>query len=446
MSEFKIIRQAELERLEGPVPEPSDAASSAGLTRSLLARIEVLNGPLNALAHVTADLALEAAEAADDRRAADQSRGPLDGMPMVIKDNIDVAGVPTAAGSLTRNSVVPDTNAVIVDRLQEAGAVILGKSAMSEFALEPYGTNHHLGTARNPWDMRTARLPGGSSSGSAVAVATGLAVGALGTDTGGSCRLPAAWNGVVGMRPTLGRVPMAGVVPLSTTLDVAGPLGSSVAHVGQIFDVISGGGDFAAAASRPLPALLRLANAELDGVDQDTRDAYEACCRLLSGEMPALTVLQTETRFRDTAAKSGFISTTEGYCLYGHLLSERPGDLDPGVVARLKGAPDIAAIDYCDAVQSRPGAQAAHLRDWGNAACLITPAAAFTAPVDEGKAPGESPSTFLRPVGYLGLCSISVPFGLDRNGLPIGIQVVGRPNGEADMFRVASLMQDMGPQ
>tara|TARA_B100000676_G_scaffold133473_2_gene132469 strand:- start:8735 stop:9736 length:1002 start_codon:yes stop_codon:yes gene_type:complete len=330
-----------------------------------------------------------------------------------------------------------------VDRLQEAGAIILGKVAMSEFALEPYGTNHHLGTARNPWDMATLRLPGGSSSGSGVAVASGLAAGAIGTDIGGSCRLPAAWNGVVGMRPTIGTVPMEGVVPLSTTLDVAGPLGSSVAHVGQIFDVISDGDAYAASTTRALSTLLRLDDNELDGVDDDTLDAYEACCRLLSSDTPALDVLKTETQFRDTATKSGYISTTEGYYLYGHLLSACPDDLDPGVIARLKGAPDIAAIDDCDAVMSRPKAQVDHLGDWEDAGCLVTPAAAFTAPIDEGIAPSASPSTFLRPVGYLGLCSITVPFGKDRNGLPIGMQIVGRPNREVEMFRVATLLEEL---
>lgn len=387
---------------------------------------------------------MEAARRSDERRNAGQTLGPLDGMPIVVKDNVDLAGVPTAAGSLTRAAVIPARNAPLVDRLLQAGAVILGKSAMSEFALEPYGTNHHLGTARNPWDMNRARLPGGSSSGSAVAVAAGLAVGAIGTDTGGSCRLPAAWNGIVGMRPTAGTVPMEGTVPLSTTLDVAGPMGSTVAHVGQMFDVLSDGHAFADSASGPLPALLRLDEAELEGVSDDIRKAYETCCRLLAREAPGMETLRSETRFRDTAAKSGYISTTEGYCLYGHLLSERPEDLDPGVVARLKGAPKIAAVDYCDAVMSRERAQHEHLRDWGSAGCLITPSAAFTAPVDEGEAPRESPSTFLRPVGYLGLCSISVPFGLDRHGLPIGIQIVARPNRETDLFKVASLLPERG--
>lgn len=446
MNTFKIIHATELDDLIGSIPTPLDTCSSVALTERLLARIQSTNDTLKAFAHVSGDAALVAADQADRRREAGRTLGPLDGMPMVIKDNVDIAGIPTAAGSLTRRSVVPEQNAVLVNRLQEAGAVLLGKAAMSEFALEPYGTNYHLGTARNPWNMETAHLPGGSSSGSAVAVAAGLAVGAIGTDTGGSCRLPAAWNGIVGMRPTIDSVPMEGIVPLSTTLDVAGPLGSSVTHVGQIFDVISGRNAFAASPTRTLPTLLRLGDTELDGVDDDILEAYDTCCRLLSAEVPSLSVLTSETRFRDTATKSGYISTTEGYCLYGHLLSECPNDLDPGVVARLKGAPEIAAIDYCDAVMSRPQARNEHLRDWGTAGCLVTPSAAFTAPVDEGVAPSASPSTFLRPVGYLGLCSISVPFGRDSNGLPIGMQIVGRPNDETDMFRVAALLEEMSPE
>jgi len=442
MPNFTFVERPAREHPDKPLHESPVTDSAVALTEFLLAQIDANDADLKSLAVVTPDGALAAAQRADERRSSGKTLGPLDGMPLVVKDNIDLAGVPTAAGSLTRQ-IVPGRNATLIDRLHDAGAVILGKSAMSEFALEPYGTNHHLGTARNPWDMKTARLPGGSSSGSAVAVAAGLAVGGIGTDTGGSCRLPATWNGIVGMRPTIGTVPMDGIVPLSTTLDVAGPLASSVAHAGQIFDVISGGTAYAEAASRAVPSLLRLDDAELDGVDDDTLAAYDACCRLIANEVPAFEVLRTETRFRDTATKSGFISTTEGYCLYGHLLSECADQLDPGVIARLKGAPDIRAIEYCDAVMSRPKAQADHLQDWGAAGCLITPSAAFTAPIDEGKAPSESPSTFLRPVGYLGLCSISVPFGLDRNGLPIGMQVVARPKEEADMFRVASILEGL---
>ncbi len=135
------------------------------LTECLLTRIEATNDVLRSLAHVTSDAALEAAHRADERRQAGRALGPLDGMPMPIKDNVDIAGTQTAAGSLTHGAVVAEKNATLVDRLQEAGAIILGKAAMSEFALEPFGTNHHLGTARNPWDMVTHRLPGGSSSG-----------------------------------------------------------------------------------------------------------------------------------------------------------------------------------------------------------------------------------------------------------------------------------------
>ena len=443
MHSFKIINPTDIDQSDERIPHLPETESRVELTEGLLARIEATQDTLKALATVTADRALEAAHRADDRKTRGELLGPLDGMPIVIKDNIDISGVPTAAGSLTRRSNVPDHNAALITRLQDAGAVILGKSAMSEFALEPYGTNYHLGTARNPWDLNTPRLPGGSSSGTAVAVAAGLAVGGLGTDTGGSCRLPATWNGIVGMRPTLGTVPMEGVVPLSTTLDVAGPMGSSVEHVGEIFDAISATDAYALSDARQIPALLRLPDDELHGVDDDTLEAYEACCRHLTQEGHAPQILNAETRFRDTATKSGFISTTEGYCLYGHLLAECPDELDPGVIARLNGAPDIAAIDYCDAVMSRPAAQAEHLRDWGDADCLITPTAAFTAPVDTGVAPSDSPSTFLRPVGYLGLCSISVPFARDRNGLPIGMQAVGRPNGESDIFRVARLIEAM---
>ncbi len=198
------------------------ALSSVQLTDSVLHRIEATEPSLNAYITVTADLAREQAWAADRELAAGRDRGPLHGIPFALKDLIDTAGIPTTAGSGFLRDRVPASDASVWRRLREAGAVLTGKLGLHEFAFGATSNNPHFGPVRNPWDRE--RIPGGSSGGSAAAVAAGSCLGALGTDTGGSIRIPASLCGVVGLMPTLGRVGRSGVVPLSWTLDHVGPL------------------------------------------------------------------------------------------------------------------------------------------------------------------------------------------------------------------------------
>lgn len=420
---------------------PADGVGAVALVEFLLRRIDALNPHLNALTQVLSDQARAEAAKAEERLKAGDALSPIDGLPIVLKDNIDMAGAATTAGSLTRLNAIAEADAEIVSRLRQAGAIILGHAVSSEFALEPYGTNHHFGTPRNAWGGAVHRMPGGSSAGSAVAVAAGLACGALGTDTGGSCRLPAAWNGVVGMRPTPGAASMRGIAPLSTTLDVVGPIAVDVDTAGELFDVISGGEAYLRAKETRIGRILRLPDAELADVEPDIREAYERCLEALAAAGYAVGALELETSFRGAAVQSGFISLTEAYTLYGSLLETEASSMDPAVVRRLSGAPDIRPVDYRAAVAARPAAQRAHLVHWGDATCLLTPASVFTAPVFDGAVPTASPSAFLRPVGYLGLCALSTPFGFDRSGLPIGLQLVGRPHRESDVFHVASVIE-----
>ncbi|HEX9899218.1 MAG TPA: amidase, partial [Candidatus Methylomirabilis sp.] len=214
------------------------ALSPVELTRAYLDRIRRLDGDLLAYITVLQDEALAAAAAAEREIARGEDRGPLHGIPIALKDLVMTRGVRTTCGSRILRDWVPDTDATVARRLADAGAVLLGKLNMHEFAYGPTGVNPHYGTSRNPWDRH--RIPGGSSSGSGVAVAAGLCAGALGTDTGGSVRIPAALCGIVGLKPTYGRVSRAGVVPLAWSLDHVGPMTRTVTDAALLLQVLAG--------------------------------------------------------------------------------------------------------------------------------------------------------------------------------------------------------------
>jgi len=214
------------------------------LARAALARIEALQPETNAFLTVAADAALARAALLDRELAAGRDRGPLHGIPYACKDNIDTAGVRTTVGSRFFANRIPAADAAVIERLAAAGAVMLGKTNLNEFAAGTSGKNMHFGDVRNVWS--SAHSAGGSSSGSAVAVASGMALAALGTDTGGSLRVPAACTGIVGLRPTFGRVPIHGVFPRAESFDVVGPLARTVRDCALLLDALAPGGDFAA--------------------------------------------------------------------------------------------------------------------------------------------------------------------------------------------------------
>ena len=210
------------------------------LTELFLERIELYNPALNAYIAPTAELARAQARAAEAQITAGAYLGPLHGIPIAFKDLIDVAGLPTTGGSILRRNTLANANATVARRLFSAGAVLLGKTHMVEFAFGGTGVNHHYGTPVNPWDPQTQRLPGGSSSGSGVAVASGLAAAALGSDTGGSVRIPSSFCGLVGLKPTFGLLPSTGVLPLDPTLDSIGPLCHTAEDCALLHQIMAG--------------------------------------------------------------------------------------------------------------------------------------------------------------------------------------------------------------
>ncbi|MGH7348840.1 MAG: amidase, partial [Candidatus Rokuibacteriota bacterium] len=334
---------------------------------ALLDRIGRLDGRLHAFIAVYADEARLAAEGADRAIRSGHRIGPLHGVPIALKDLVDLEGRVTTGGSKAWAGRVSPVTATLAERAIAAGMIVLGKTHTVEFAMGSWGTNTHMGTPWNPWDPAVHRTPGGSSSGSGVSVAAGLSPVAIGTDTGGSVRVPAAWCGIVGLKVTAGRISTHGVLPLSFTLDTPGPLARSVEDAALLFRLLNGPDPrdpqtLAWTPADPMPTLhrgaagLRLAampDAERAGVDGEVLAAYDASVKTL--EMLGARVLRAKLphRFGDYAAATGRIIGAEGYRFVGHLVDDASLPLDPHVRPRIQIGRGVSARDYLLALAER---------------------------------------------------------------------------------------------
>src|SRR5262245_4180449 len=338
--------------------------SAVEITDECLTRIDRLNPVLRAFITVDADGARRAAKERDGELAAGRARGPLHGVPMAWKDLCASPGLPTSCGTRTRDYFVSDTPCTAVARLVAAGAVTLGRTNMTELALGPFGDNAHHGHVQNPW--RTGHCSGGSSSGSGAAVAAGLALGALGSDTGGSIRLPAACCGIVGFKPTYGRVSRAGAMALSWSNDHLGPMTRTVRDAALMLAVMAGWDAADPTTSRRrVPDYLTgidrgvhglgvgvASNYYLDDVDAEIVTAVRAAARQLED----LGARVTEVRVPDPVAlveATGLVSRAESAAVHERLLRERPHELQAVVRARLELGLHIPAHDYLQALRGR---------------------------------------------------------------------------------------------
>ncbi|MFO1182938.1 amidase [Ottowia sp.] len=346
-----------------PTLEQLGAALAAGRTRALalteaaLARAQDAAGEgARVFTHISRERALAAARASDTLRAAGIVRSPLEGIPVSVKDLFDVAGEVTTAGSAVLRGAPPATrNAPVIDRLIAAGAVIVGRTNMSEFAFSGLGLNPHWGTPANPWDRASRRIPGGSSSGAAVSVTDGMAAVAIGSDTGGSVRIPAALCGLTGFKPTQRRVSIDGTVPLSTSLDSIGPLGASV-RCCAITDAVLAGQPVPAPTVRDV-AGTRLAVPQtvvLDGMDATVASAFERALSRLSAAGARITRLAVP-EFAQFAALNarGTLAAAEAWAWHRALLAERGAEYDPRVSSRIRGGEKMGAADYIDLLAAR---------------------------------------------------------------------------------------------
>ncbi len=415
-------------------------ASCRDRLEQALARIADPNGEgARACLTVYADPARAAADAADARAVSGAALGPLDGVIVTIKDLFDVAGEPTRAGSkiLAEEAVPAVADAVVVQRLRAAGAVIVAKTNMTEFAFSGIGANPHFGTPGNPRDR--SRVPGGSSSGAPVTVADRMCDIAIGTDTGGSVRIPASLCGLVGFKPSRQRVPTGGALPLSRTLDSIGPIAARVAACAMA-DAVMAGEEFTPLAPIAL-AGLRFGVAEglpLTRLDDTVAAAFAAAIARLDGAGVRIS-RETVSLFDDMAAVNakGGIAPPEACAVLGDLLKRRPGDIDPNVRVRIERGCAVAPADYADMLRERGGLVRAMDARLAPLDVLAMPTTAIVAPklaevADPAIFAARNTAVLRNPsiVNFFDLCAISLPLPVTGpRSLPVGLMLVAR-NGQ----------------
>ncbi len=436
--------------------------SAVELTEACIRRIERLQPKLNCFISLEAETALAAARRADEELAKGVVRGPLHGIPLAHKDMLYRAGKVTTCGSKIRKDFVPSYTATVHLRLEAAGALDLGTLNMAEFAFGPTGHNAHWGHCRNPWNPD--HITGGSSSGSASATAARLVLGALGSDTGGSIRLPSGLCGLAGLKPTQGRVSRYGVMPLSFSLDQVGPLALSVRDCARIMSVIAGY-DPKDPTSSTVPVddyEARLAggvrglrigvptNYFYDGMVDEIRAGMEESLRvfrdlgaeIVEVEIPHLDVLD---------GLSNVVMASEAATIHGRWLRERPDDYQPQVRQRIMAGLFYPATRYLEALDLRPRIVADVIEAvFTKADVLHAPLLARPVPRIDETDLGGTPEAhaaigeltrLTRPLNYLGFPGLTVPAGFTGNGLPMAFQLLGRPFAEAMLLRVGHTYQ-----
>jgi aspartyl-tRNA(Asn)/glutamyl-tRNA(Gln) amidotransferase subunit A len=458
------VSAADLTLTQAAAAVRGGSATSADLLAACLANIDSAEAQVNAIIWLDREAAAASAAAAD----AAPRTGALHGVPLAHKDMYYQAGRRSTCGSAIRRDFVPDRTATVIEHLAGAGAYAIAGLNMSEFAQSPTGHNAHYGTCRNPWGLD--RITGGSSSGSGAAVAARFTYAALGSDTGGSVRLPASACGVTGLKPTQTRVSRAGVMPLSFSCDNVGPLARTARDCALVLGVIAGHDPRDPTSARePVPDYVAALDGDirglrigvpltyfLDGVDAPVNAALEAALAVLTARGAAIRRLPLPL-MEATAAYGALVSRVEGSAIHAAWMRTRAGDYSTHLSGRLYPGYAIPATWYVEALSRRGPILAAFCREvFAQVDVLAMPtirtcvptiaetdvdAACDTPALPEVLARFLGVSANTRPINYLGLPAISVPCGFDPNGMPIGLQLVARPFAEAPLLRVAEAYQ-----
>lgn len=449
MTEFSIAEASDLVRRK--------QISPVELTTSCLNRIEELNPTINAFITVMHDSALAQAREAEDEIRAGKWRGPLHGIPIGLKDLIDTAGVKTTCASALFADRIPTEDAEVVRRLKRAGAVLIGKQNMQEFAWGGTSASSYFGAVHNPWDNE--RIAGGSSGGSAAAVATGMCFGALGTDTGGSVREPAAFCGIVGLKPTYGRVSTRGVFPLSLSLDHVGPLCRNVIDTALLLQAIAGYDkldttsvdwpvesytDTLTANIKPRIGIVR--RPFFDDLDPEIERAINEALKQISH-------LSADILEVELPATPSAVQAPEVYAVHSKYFSASPELYGPWMRERLRQAAAMDTVSYIQARQELDRVRRSVSDVFAKVDFLVTPTTPVP-PITLREAMEMSPEPAgelwlrnTRPFNAYGLPTISIPCGFTRAGLPIGLQISGPHFGEASLLSFAQCVGGrLGPQ
>ncbi len=425
-----------------------------------LARIKKWNLHLRAYLHVSEREMRREARESERRFRFGNEIGPLDGVPVAYKDLCHIPGTPTTCGSVMFEDDPPrDAPSSVWKRLHEAGAVNMGKLNMAELAMGPTGRNKHFGDPQNPW--KQGRVTGGSSSGSGCAVAAGLALAAIGTDTGGSIRLPAAFCGVVGLKPTNGRVSRHGGMALSWTLDTFGPLTRTVADNALVLSAVAGADPLDARSSKqPVPDYIQtlekgiggvrvgvVEGSQLGGVSEEMKAAYAEVCEALE-RLGARLVPMTPPHVEELELLANTIFKYEALMLHGERLERYADRVTPEILARLEAGRGIHSAEYRAALARREGLIRHYEREVFSAVDVLagpttpTPAPSHAQARSEAEGLIASLTRFTRWVNTLGAPAISLPCGFSKEELPLAAQFVGPDFSEAALYRIAHALEE----
>lgn len=425
--------------------------SPVELTQAHIDRILRVDSYVNSFITLMDESALRQARQAEDALQGGESLSPLHGIPVALKDLFQTRGVRTTAGSKVLAGYLPDEDAAVVQNLHAAGAVVLGKLNMHEIALGVTNVNPHFGACHNPWDLE--RISGGSSGGSAAALAAGLCLGALGSDTGGSIRIPSSLCGVVGLKPTYGRVSLRGVIPLSWNLDHVGPMARRVRDIALILGVIAGY-DPADPYSVNVPVQdylphlgdgvrgwrIALASDEFFArADPEVLDAVAEAARVFAN----LGAQVNEVEFnggREAARANGLMTPADAAAYHQENLSSRPQDYGADVLQRLKAGAAYTSTEYILARRTQTLMTHQFVKFFEGYDILLAPATPVAAPPIEGPDAVEQArllTRFTAPFNLTGLPALSLPCGFTAGGLPVGLQIISRPWAEEAVLRAA---------
>ena len=435
--------------------------SSREVTLACLNRVAQWQPRLNAFMAIETDEALAAADAADAALAKGNNNGALHGVPLAHKDMYYEAGKIVTCGSHIRRDFVATTTSTALQRLKDAGTIRLGSLQMAEFAYGPTGHNTHYGPVHNPWAVD--RVTGGSSSGSGAAVAARLTFAALGSDTGGSIRMPAHFCGVTGLKTTVGRISRAGAMPLSQSLDTVGPLARTVLDCALLLGLMAGAdADDPTAVAGPLPDYMAATRESIKGLkiglpsafyvddlDPEVERILDDTITVLKREGADIVQVELPDQRQLTAACQ-LVLAVEAAAFHKRWMIERPQDYGPQVLMRLQNGLAIPGVSYLEAMRWRGPALAAYLAAVAGVDAVIAPVAPVAAPTIAESDVGNSPDAeaviqrltrFTRPINYLGLPALAIPSGFTKSGLPVAMQLIGRSFDEAMLLRIGAAFQ-----
>jgi aspartyl-tRNA(Asn)/glutamyl-tRNA(Gln) amidotransferase subunit A len=421
------------------------------LTNFLLNRIQLLQPAINAYITITSEIAISQAKKAEKEIAKGIYRGVLHGIPISVKDLFHTRGIRTTAGSRILKRFFPKENAAAVDRLLESGCILLGKTNLHEFAYGATNVNPHYGPVHNPWNL--AHISGGSSGGSAASVISAQAIASLGTDTGGSIRIPAAACGCVGLKPTYGRVPLKGVIPLAESLDHAGPLSRCVLDAALLFEAIAGPDPWAPYSGKTaLSAIRKNINGLRIGIPKqyffsrlqpDVRQAVAAALGIFDQLGAGICEINLKG-MESTALLASDITAGEAFAYHANRLKQKPENYGEDLRFRLEQSRNMSALTYIQAQRKRAEYATMMEQALDPVHLLLTPTLPVTAPrIDQkyaqiGNSQKDVRSVLLsltRPANLSGLPALSLPCGFSSEGLPIGLQLIGRRYDELTILR-----------